>query len=101
MRISKIYRPELLASRERARPELKDLYLDVEARRLVAMNGRGLVALPVRAGKGEKSRRVGADLLRVARRTRADEEAAVVREQRRKRKRLVSKAKHKGRRRRA
>lgn len=78
MRISKIYRPELIASRERSRPELRDLYLDVEARRLVAMNGRSLVALPVRAGKRERSRRIPVEVLRAARKARASEEQAEV-----------------------
>ncbi len=79
VRISKTYRPEVAVGRQRSRASLPELYLDVPARRLVAMDGEVLVALPVAVGRGERSGFVAGDALRAARRREPAEEQAQLR----------------------
>lgn len=68
MKIAKYYSPELVVSKgKEPNPLLTDPYLDVAAERLVSTNNRGLVALPVQADKGERSRYLACSLLKAAR----------------------------------
>lgn len=67
MRISKHYRPEVVASKDADRFNLTDPYLDARAARVVATDGRMLVALPVETDKQERSRYLSVHLLKAAR----------------------------------
>jgi hypothetical protein len=67
VRISKDYKPEACASRDAKRVNLYDPYLDVEASRLVSTDGHVMAVLPVEVDKGERSRYLGRNLLKVAR----------------------------------
>jgi hypothetical protein len=68
VKIAKWYRPELVVSKgKEPNPLLTDPYLDAKSDRLVASNGRALVALPVETDKGERSRYLACSLLKAAR----------------------------------
>lgn len=68
MKISKMYRPELVVSKgKEPNPLLTDPYLDSKAERLISTNGHGLVALPVETKKDERSRYLACNLLQAAR----------------------------------
>lgn len=68
MKIAKHYRPELVVSKgKEPNPLLTDPYLDAKEDRIVASNGRSLVALPVETEKGERSRYLACSLLEAAR----------------------------------
>ena len=70
MKLDPDYRPELVVSKDETRYQLHDPYLDATAGKLVATDGRRLVAVPVEVAEGESSRYVDCALLRAARRWR-------------------------------
>lgn len=67
MRISKFYKPEACVSKDAERMHLCHPYLDVKRERLVATDGRRMIALPVEVEKGEVSGHIASDLLKVGR----------------------------------
>lgn len=82
MKIAKHYRPELVVSKgKQPNPLLTDPYLDSRAERLVATNGKGLVALPVETEKEERSRYLACNLLKAARSMGADDVPAEIDDQ--------------------
>jgi hypothetical protein len=73
MRISRTYRPELAA-------EAPDLYLDAKAARLIAIDEKVILALPVAVAHGERSGHVAREAVRAAwRGSPANEETAYIR----------------------
>ena len=81
MKIAKRYRPEIVASRDIDRASITDPYLDTKAERLVATDGRMLVAIPVETEKSERSRYLACSLLKAARNLGDDEVPAEIEDQ--------------------
>jgi hypothetical protein len=67
VKIAPQYKPEICAHKDGMRPEIAAPYLDVQRRRVVATDGRMLVAVPVEIESGDVSGFIGPSQLDLAR----------------------------------